>query len=65
MLPDTLKPIAKAVAAFLVPIILALLAKAIEAAGIDVKVDPGLVETLVTAAVTAIAVWATRNRRPI
>lgn len=61
-MPDSLKPIAKAVVAFLVPIVVALVAKALDRAGVDVPVDPGAVETIVTAAVTAVAVWATRNR---
>lgn len=64
-MPDALKPIAKAIVAFLVPITVALAAKLLDQAGVDVPVDPGVVETLVTSAVTAIAVWATRNRQPV
>lgn len=64
-MPDALKPVAKAIAAFLVPIIVAVVARVLDNAGVDVPVDPGVVETLVMSALTAIAVWATRNRQPI
>jgi hypothetical protein len=63
-LPDALKPYAKAVAAFLVPFILAGIAWLTERAGVDVPVDPTLVETGVTAAVGAFFVWLLRNRQP-
>jgi hypothetical protein len=61
-MPDTLKPVAKAVAAFLAPIILALVAAAGERIGIELPVDVGVVETLIVSAISAAAVYATRNR---
>lgn len=62
MLPAALKPIAKAVAGVVTPFVIAGVAKLCEKAGIDVPVDPDLVETTVIAIVTGIAVWFTRNR---
>lgn len=62
---DALKPYAKAVAAFLTPIMLALVAWAAEAAGIDVPIDPTVAETVVTALVTTLLVYLVRNRQPI
>lgn len=64
-MPTPLQPVAKAIVAFLVPIVLALIARLLDAAGVDVPVDPGAVETIVASAVTAIAVYATRNRQPV
>jgi hypothetical protein len=64
-MPDTLKPVAKAVAAFLAPIILALVAAAGERVGIDLPVDVGVVETLIVSAISAAAVYLTRNQQPV
>ena len=49
--------IAKAIAAFLMPIIAALLAWLLEATGINVPFDPSWVETVVLSVVTSVAVW--------
>lgn len=55
---------AKAVAALLVPVIVTLLASAIERLGIDVPIDPTEVETAVMSIVSAIVVYLTTNRAP-
>ncbi len=57
-----MKQAQKAIVAALVPIVLALLAQALDRAGIDVKVDPTLVETAVSAAVSAVFVWLVPNK---
>ena len=57
-----MKQAPKAIVAALVPIVLALLAQALDRAGIDVKVDPTLVETAVSAAVSAVFVWLVPNK---
>lgn len=62
---DALKPYAKAIAAFLTPIVLALLIAAAEAVGVDVPIDPTAVETVVTALVSTLLVYLVRNRHPI
>lgn len=58
---DTLKPVAKAIAGFLAPIVLALLAALLEWIGLDIPVDPSLVETLTVSVVSAVLVYLTRN----
>jgi hypothetical protein len=60
---DALKPVAKAAAAFLAPIILALIAALGERIGIELPVDVGVVETLIVSAISAAAVYFTRNRQ--
>jgi hypothetical protein len=57
---ESLRPVAKAVVALLVPFALALIARAAEWVGVDAP-DPSLVETLVTAAVSALIVYAVPN----
>lgn len=54
--------IAKAVAAFVTPFVVAALAWLVEQTGVNVPHDPKLIETTLVAAVTAVATWAIRNR---
>lgn len=58
---ESLKPVAKAVAGFLTPLVVAFVAGLLDRAGMDVPVDPGWVETFIVSALTALTVWATRN----
>ena len=62
---DALKPYAKAIAALLTPIVLALLAKGARWVGVDVAFEPTVVQTAVTSIVTGALVYFTRNRTPI
>lgn len=57
-----LKPIAKAVAGLVTPFAIAGLNKLAEQAGIATPIDPSLIDTIVVGVVSAVAVWATRNR---
>jgi len=59
---DQIKIAAKAVAALLAPILVAVLAGLLERAGIDVPVDPTVVETATVSVIGAVAVYVTRNR---
>jgi hypothetical protein len=61
-MPDSLKPVAKAVAAFLAPIVLALVVKGLDAIGADLNVEVGAVETIITSILTTVAVYATSNK---
>lgn len=63
-LTDYIPTIAKAVAAFVTPFAVALLAWLIEWTGADVPYDPAAIETFIVAAVTAFATWAIANRPP-
>lgn len=58
---DHLPVFAKAIAAFVLPLVLAAAAWLTERTGIEVPFDPTWVETIVLAALTAIAVYAVRN----
>jgi len=58
----TLQSVAKAIAAFLTPIVLAILAGVVESAGLNVAFDPSVVETLIVSVLTAVSVWYVRNR---
>ena len=53
---------AKAIAAFLTPLIVAALAWLLAATGVDVPFDPNWLETVVLSVITAIAVWAKPNK---
>lgn len=57
-----MKQIQKAITAALVPIVLALLAKLIDAVGVDIPVEPSAVEALVGALVSAVFVWLIPNQ---
>lgn len=57
-----MKQAQKAIVAALVPLVGALLAGALERAGVDVPVDPTAVEAVVAAIVSAIAVWLVPNK---
>lgn len=57
-----LKPIAKAVAAVVAPFAVAAVNKFAEKAGIPTPIDPSLIDTIVVAVISGVAVWATRNR---
>lgn len=59
---DTLKPIAKAIAALIVPFVIAGLDELAEKAGINIPVEASLVDTVVVAAVSAVVVWVVRNQ---
>ena len=59
---DALKPFAKAIAAFLTPIVLALIAWGLDAAGVDIPVEPTAVETVVTSIVSTLLVYLVRNQ---
>lgn len=63
-LSEFVRTIAKAVAAFVTPLIVTFVAGLAERAGVEVPVDPSWVESLVVSVITAFAVWATRNRQP-
>lgn len=63
-MPDSLKPFAKAIAGFLAPIVVALLVKMLNAAGVETTVDPDFVQTVVLAVVSGGLVFLTRNRSP-
>lgn len=53
---------AKAITAALVPIVLALVAKLANNAGVDVPVEPSAVEALVGAVVSALLVYLVPNK---
>ncbi len=57
-----LSPIAKAVAALVTPIVLALTAAITERCGINVPLDPTITETAITAIVGSVIVYFVRNR---
>ena len=61
---DHLKPVAKAVAAFLLPFVAALAVWVTEQTGVDVAVDVGTVEAVVFAVLSAVAVYYVPNRTP-
>lgn len=58
-----MKQAQKAVTAALVPIVLALLAGALDRAGVDIPVEPSAVEAVVAAAVSAFFVWLVPNQQ--
>lgn len=60
-----MKQAQKAIVAALVPLVIALLAQAFDRAGVDVKVDPTLVETAVSSVVAAVLVWLVPNKPPV
>jgi DMSO/TMAO reductase YedYZ heme-binding membrane subunit len=59
---DQVRQCAKAVAALITPFVLAAVAAMIERAGVNVPVDPSIVESAVTAVLLAVIVWAVPNR---
>jgi hypothetical protein len=61
-LTDYIAPVAKAVAAFVTPLIVAALLWLVDRTGADYPINPDAINVGVTAIVTAIAVWAVRNR---
>lgn len=61
-MPDTLAPYAKAIAALLTPVVVALLAWLADRAGVEGVPDPTAVGTAVTALVTGLLVYLVRNR---
>lgn len=60
-MPEFLRPVAKAVAAALTPLIVTAIAKGLAWIGADVPVDPQWIESAVIAIVTAAVVWAVKN----
>lgn len=60
-MPEFLRPVAKAVAAALTPLIVTAIAKGFAWIGADVPVDPQWVESAIIAVVTAVVVWAVKN----
>lgn len=56
-----IQSVQKAITAAAVPIVLALLAQLIDAIGVDIPVEPSVVETIVAAAVSAFFVWLVPN----
>lgn len=61
-LRDFIPTIAKAVAAFVTPFLVALIALLVERTGVDVPYDPDLIETTLVAVITSVATWAVANR---
>lgn len=55
-------PVAKAVAAFVTPLLAALVAWLVARTGIELPYNPSAVEAFMTSIVTAVLVWATANR---
>lgn len=55
-------PAAKAVAAFVTPLVAALIAWLVAATGVPMPFEPSAFEAFVTAVVTAVLVWAIANR---
>lgn len=61
LLKSAIGPIAKAVAAFVTPLVAALVAYIVERTGVEVPYDPSAVEALVTSVVTSALVWLIAN----
>lgn len=59
---DFIPTAAKAVAAFVTPLLAALVAVLVEKTGVDLPFDPSASEAFIASAVTAIAVYVVANR---
>lgn len=65
LLPAIAKPVAKAVAAFIVPWILVGIAWVSTKLGVDIEFDPTWAETTITSVLVAVATYWTTNVKPV